>query len=99
MRSIGAAALLERREFEQRIGADAHGGRALLELDGAVAAGAQRRGRLEHAARAHRARGAVHGDVHFALQARDDDVAGVERERRGRREQRRAGQRQRKPEI
>ena len=97
MRSMGAPRVLERREFQQGIRADAHRGRALPQLDGAVAAGAHRRGQLEHGAGAHRALGALHGDVHFALHARDDDVAGVERVRRGRAEQRRACEHSRKP--
>ncbi len=93
----GTAARLRSREFQQGIRADAHGSLALPELDGAAAAGTHRRGQLEHGAGAHRALGAYHGDVHFALHARDHDVAGVERLRRGRAEQRRAGQHGRKP--
>jgi hypothetical protein len=42
---------------------------------------------FEHTAGAHVALGAVHGDVHIALRAHDDDVAGIDGVRCRRREQ------------
>jgi len=79
------AALFERGKFELSVGADIDGGCALREIDGAIAAGANRRRQLEHGAGVHRAVRATHRDVHFALQARNHDVTRIQSER-GRRD-------------
>ena len=79
----GPAALLERGKFKRRLRPHAHGGRALAQLERAIAAGSYGGGQFEHGAGAHRRGRAVHGDVHFALDAVDDDVAAVDGERRG----------------
>jgi hypothetical protein len=85
----------ERGKLQDCLRSHAHRGEALPELDGAITAGAQGGGQLEDGTGAHRARRALHGDVHLALRADHEDVAGIERERRRRGESRHQHQRHR----